>query len=180
MARIGIYFGSNEGNTEVAANQIKQALDAYEQDVAEVRNIANASIEEVAAWDYLILGISTWDIGQLQDDWDIFLPRMDDMDLTGTKVALFGLGDQYGYPDTFVDAVGVLADKVIEQGGEVYGLWDADGYQFTGSVASVEDHLMGLALDNDNEIDKSPARIKAWVDQLAYEWKIGQAQPADA
>ncbi len=180
MARIGIYFGSNEGNTEVAANQIKEALDAYEEGVGEVRNIASATIEEVAAWDYLILGISTWDIGQLQDDWDIFLPRMDDMNLTGTRVALFGLGDQYGYPDTFIDAVGVLANKVIEQGGEVYGVWDATGYQFTGSVASVEDHLIGLALDNDNEADKSPARIKEWVEQLAYEWKIGQGQPASA
>jgi flavodoxin I len=174
LARIALYYGSNEGNTAYAAEQIKEAFDAFEQDVVKIFNIATATIDDLAKWDYLILGISTWDIGQLQDDWDIFLPRMDELNMRGKKVAVYGLGDQYGYPDTFVDAVGVLADVVLQQGGELYGLWPAGEYQFTGSVASIEDHLLGLALDIENEAGKSEARVKKWVDQLAWAWGIGQ------
>ena len=37
---------------------------------------------------------------------------MDDLDLSGKKVAVFGLGDQEAYPDTFVDGLGILANKV--------------------------------------------------------------------
>ncbi len=180
MARIGLFFGSNEGNTEAAGFRIKEAFDRHEPEIVQAINIASATIEDVAAWEHIIFGISTWDIGQLQDDWDIFLPKMDDLDLTGKKVAIYGLGDQYGYPDTFVDAVGVLADKVLEQGGDVYGLWPAAGYQITGSRALIDDHLMGLALDEDNEAEKSAGRIEEWVDQLAFEWGIGERAEAGA
>ncbi len=180
MARIGLFWGSNEGNTESAGYRIKESFDRYEPDVVQVFNIASATIEDVAAWDNIIFGISTWDIGQLQDDWDIFLPRMDELDLTGKKVAIYGLGDQYGYPDTYIDAVGVLADKVLELGGELYGLWPAAGYQVSGSRALIEDHFLGLALDNDNEADKTQARIDEWVDHLAFAWGIGQEAPAIA
>ncbi len=180
MAKIGLYFGSNEGNTHIAADMIKAEFDKYEQDLVEVHNIADASLEEIAAWDYLLFGISTWDIGQLQDDWAAFLPHMDDLDLTGKKVAIFGLGDQYGYPDTYIDAAGVLADKVMERGGELYGLWSSEGYEITGSRALFEDHLLALGLDNDNEGEKHRSRIEKWVKVLAFAWGFSEPSMASA
>lgn len=174
MAKIGLFYGSNEGNTATAADLIKQEFDKYEPDVVKVHNIADASVQDIMQWDYILFGISTWDIGQLQDDWSAFLPHMDDLDLRGKKVAIFGLGDQYGYPDTYIDAAGVIADKVLERGGDLYGLWPAQGYQITGSRALVEDHLIGLGLDNDNEADKHRERIAKWVRLLAFAWGIGE------
>jgi flavodoxin I len=177
LARIGLFYGSNEGNTAHAGDQIKESFDRYEKDVVRVFNIADVTIDDVAKWKYIVFGISTWDIGQLQDDWDIFLPKMDDLDLTGKKVAIYGLGDQYGYPDTYIDAVGVLADKVMEQGGELYGLWPKKGYEISGSRAEIEDHLLGLGLDTDNEASKSKPRVAAWVDQLAFAWGLTEKSP---
>ena len=174
MAKIGLYYGSNEGNTAIAADMIKEEFDKIEPGLVEVHNIADASLEEIAAWDYIIFGISTWDIGQLQDDWAAFLPHMDDLDLSGRKVAIFGLGDQYGYPDTYLDAAGVLADKVLERGGDLYGLWSAEGYEFTGSRAAIEDHLLALGLDNDNEGEKHKERIEKWVRILAFAWGLSE------
>ena len=52
------------------------------------------------------------------------------VDFSGKKVAIFGLGDQEGYPDTFVDAIGVLANIVREGGDAVVGQVSTDGYEF--------------------------------------------------
>lgn len=180
MAKIGLYYGSNEGNTAVASDIVKEEFEKYEQDIVEIHNIADASLSEIEEWEYLIFGISTWDIGQLQDDWAAFLPHMDDLNLSGKKVAIFGLGDQYGYPDTFIDAAGVLADKVMQRGGELYGLWPVEGYEITGSVAQHKDHLLALGLDNDNEGEKHRPRIQKWVKLLAFAWGLSEEAKATA
>ena len=68
MAKIGLFYGSNDGHTEAVANRIKAAFDIYEPDPVSVTNIAHASVEDIARWDNLIFGIPTWNIGLLQDD----------------------------------------------------------------------------------------------------------------
>lgn len=175
MAKIGLFYGSNEGNTAIAADLIKEEFDKYEQDVVEVHNIADASLSDIEAWDTLIFGISTWDIGQLQDDWAAFLPHMDDLNLNGKKLAVFGLGDQYGYPDTYIDAAGVIADKAMQRGAELYGFYPLSDYEITGSRAMYKDYLLGLGLDNDNEAEKHKARISKWVKLLAFAWGLSEA-----
>jgi flavodoxin len=73
------------------------------------------------AYDTLIIGCPTWNIGQLQEDWDVVYEQMDNLDFSGKKVAIFGLGDQYDYPDNFCDAIGILGQKFIERGAELVG-----------------------------------------------------------
>jgi flavodoxin I len=38
-----------------------------------------------------------------------------------------GTGDQEGYPDKFMDAMGICAEKLAEQRGETVGYWPVDG-----------------------------------------------------
>jgi flavodoxin I len=178
MAKIGLFYGSNEGHTEMVAQQIKTEFDDYEADIVEVFNIAHSTVENVAGWDYLIFGIPTWDNGQLQDDWDIFLPQMDQLDLTDKKVALFGLGDQYLYSVTFLDAVGVLGRKVRERGGELVGYWPDDGYEIADSAALEDGMFMGLAIDQDNEPEKTAERVEAWVLQVVQEFALFEVELA--
>ncbi len=178
MAKIGLFYGSNEGHTEMVAQDIKTEFDDYEAGIVEVFNIAHSTVADVAAWDYLIFGIPTWDNGKLQDDWDIFLPQMDQLDLTDKKVALFGLGDQYLYSVTFLDAVGVLGRKVRERGGELVGYWPDDGYEIADSAALEDGMFMGLAIDQDNEPEKTAERIEAWVLQVVQEFAIFEAEPS--
>jgi len=38
-----------------------------------------------------------------------------------------GTGGQEGYADKFMDAMGILAEKLAKQGGETVGYWPVDG-----------------------------------------------------
>ena len=70
--------------------------------VESVKSIAQADRRDVGDAEALMLGVSTWADGQLQYDWKRFLPRLDEMDLSGKTIALFGLGDARGYSGEFV------------------------------------------------------------------------------
>src|SRR5215813_10199972 len=95
----------------------------------------------------LFYGSSTGNTGQLQDDWEIFLPKLAGHDMTGKKVAIFGLGDQNGYGFNFLDAAGMLADQVMEQGAQLWGLWSTQGYEFEDSKARAEEFFLCCGMD---------------------------------
>ena len=114
MANVKVIYGSSTGNTESAAAVIAGAFGT------EAINITNAKPEDFEAG-LLILGSSTWGLGELQDDWATGIAMLDGIDLTGRKVAVFGLGDQSGFGDTFVDAMGILANKAKERGAVLVG-----------------------------------------------------------
>lgn len=176
-SRIGIFFGSSTGATAAAADLIRQGFTHdYAVDV-ELLDVADFYLDEMMEYDYLIVGIPTWNIGQLQRDWEAVIEEFDQIDLTGKQAALFGLGDQIGYPDTFVDAMVFVADRLQSQGATLVGRWPATGYTFTGSWALREDgQFAGLVLDDDNQPELTPGRVQAWVDQLARTWSLPRLQ----
>ena len=159
MANVKVIYGSSTGNTESAAAVIAGAFGT------EAINITNAKPEDFEAG-LLILGSSTWGLGELQDDWATGIAMLDGIDLTGRKVAVFGLGDQSGFGDTFVDAMGILADKAKERGAVLVGETSAEGYAHTASSAEKDGKFCGLALDDNNEPDKTADRISQWVGLL--------------
>lgn len=168
MAKIGLFYGSNEGNTAGVSEQLAEIIRGMSSHEVEVRDIGQAAPSDLEEYDHLILGVSTWNIGELQDDWDMFYPDMELINLSGKKVAIFGLGDQFGYSDSFIDGVGMIGEEVIVRGGELIGQWPVGEYEFTGSIAlDIDPELfMGLAIDNDNEADKTPERLKKWAEQI--------------
>ncbi|MFW5803263.1 MAG: flavodoxin [Verrucomicrobiota bacterium] len=164
--KIGIFYGSSTGNTEAAAQAIAKTL----ADAGEVRiaGIAETAFAVFANYDALILGASTWGIGDIQDDWT----GKDDfsgVDLSGKKVAVFGTGDQESFGDTFVDAVGILAKAAERAGATLIGAWPTNGYDYSSSAAEREGKFLGLALDDDNQDDQTDERIAAWCAQLKEE-----------
>jgi len=94
------------------------------------------------------------------------------VDFSGKLVALFGLGDQFGYADYFLDAMGMLHDVVIDQGGAVIGYWPIAGYEFEASKALTEDgkEFVGLAIDEDQQPELTDERVNAWVAQIEDEF----------
>ena len=160
MNTIGLFYGSETGNTENAASMIAAQLG--EGNVA-LHNISECDAQSLLSYDNIILGASTWGFGELQSDWENFLPGFDELDLTGKTVAFFGLGDQVNYADVFLDAMGTIYEKVVERGGQPIGAWPADGYDFSASTAVVDGYFVGLALDADNQDDMTPDRIGSWV-----------------
>ncbi len=163
MKPIGLFYGSETGNTENAASMI--AAEFGESNV-DLYNIAEADPQSLLSYDNIILGASTWGFGELQSDWENFLPGFDQLDLSGKTVALFGLGDQENYADVFLDAMGTIYSKVTERGGQTVGAWPTDSYEFTGSTAVINGSFVGLALDADNQDDLTSDRISQWVAQI--------------
>lgn len=167
MAKIGIFFGTQTGNTETIAEQIQAALGGAA--IAALHDIAEAEPEDLAGYDCLILGCPTWNVGELQSDWEGFYDRLDEIDFSGKRVAYFGAGDQVGYADNFQDAIGILEAKVGSLGGKTVGYWSTDGYDFSESKAVRNGQFVGLAIDEDNQSDLTEDRIAAWTSQLKRE-----------
>ncbi len=161
MSKIGIFYGSSTGNTENAAKYIRTAIG---EDKAELFNVADISPANMKDFDFLILGISTWGYGELQDDWDAM--NLDGIDFSGKKVALFGLGDQESFADTYVDAMGILYRKAVDGGAEIVGDAAPEDYHHNSSLAEVDGRFVGLALDDDNQPELTQDRIADWVKSL--------------
>lgn len=131
MAKIGIFFGSSTGCTDRVANLIKAEIDAIGVATSDVMVISVANAKLFPNYDFLMFGGSTWNIGELQDDWAVALPAMTGDGLKGKKVALFGCGDQFGYSNSFVDAIGIIGERITQLGAETVGWIVPDGsYQY--------------------------------------------------
>ncbi len=159
--KVGIFFGSTTGTTEGVAERIAEHFDG-----AEVTPVADADFSELADLDLVILGSSTWGVGDLQEDWEDRIDDLSEVDLSGKSVALFGAGDQEGYPDSFVDSIGILAEAVEGAGAKIVGQIENSGYSFDESKAVRDGKLLGLPIDEDNESDLTDERIANWVKQV--------------
>ncbi len=161
MANAIVVYGSTTGNTERAAKKIAKKLG-----IAEVKNITDLSASDFEDYDQLILGTSTWDEGELQEDWVSVFEDLDDVDLSDKTIALFGLGDQDAFGQWFVSGIGKIYRKVLSRGARVVGFWPTDGYDFQDSEGVENGKFVGLALDDDNQEDMTDERISAWCEQI--------------
>ena len=167
MNKIGLFFGTDTGNTETVAESMVESLkELTGQDIVDVYEIYQKKSEDMSAYNYLILGQPTWYDGELQGDWEEFLPELKNIDFTGKKVALFGLGDQYGYASYFCDALGIYADIIEDQGGEIVAFTSVEGYELDYSKAQREDQFVGLCLDVDNEDELTEERVDKWLQDV--------------
>ena len=172
---IGLFYGSSTCYTEMAAEKIRDSiLEKLPKQKIDVHNIADNCIDLIPQYHQLILGIPTWDYGELQEDWETHWKSLDDLDLSHTKVAIFGLGDQVGYPQWFQDALGYLCAKMVHQGATAIGLWPNKGYEFEQSKALTEDEnfFVGLALDDENQFDLTDQYIDQWCRQILHEFGL--------
>ena len=170
-APIGLFYGSSTCYTEMSAEKIQ---DYFGRDKVDIFNIADTPIEQLNHYTQLILGIPTWDYGELQEDWEGVWDDLDSIDFSDKTVALFGLGDQIGYPDWFLDAMGYLHNKVLLRGATMVGYWPNQGYRFKASQAlnDNDSHFLGLALDDENQFDQSEQRIASWCEQLKQHFAL--------
>lgn len=169
MKKIGIFYGTGTVKTAAIAGEIKKAFGNAELETVPVEKAWRQNFE---ACENLIVGTSTWFDGELPTYWDEILPELETLHLNGKKVAIFGLGDQVGYPDNFADGIGLLAQTFESAGATLIGFTSTEGYHFNRSLAVRDHRFMGLVLDLENQANLTDTRIRQWVEQLKKELEV--------
>jgi flavodoxin I len=166
---VGLYYSTTTGNTETVAGYIGAALGI------EAEDIGSAEDDAILAHDAIVVGAPTWHTGADEQrsgtSWDEWLyDNLPNLDFTGKKVAIFGVGDSGSYSDNFCDATGELYECFTKQGAEIIGGTSADdGFDYTESKGVVDGKFVGQVFDEDNYYDASEERANAWIEQLKGE-----------
>lgn len=163
MEKIGIFYSFNSHKTKLVAEKI---IEKYSENEIEAVNAETVTEEEFLKFNRLILGVPTWFDGEFPNYWDEFVPAIEELDLSGKKIAIYGLADQKGYPENFGDAVGLMADLVRQRGAEVIGETSPEGYAFEGSKALQNGKFIGLIIDQENQARHTPERLDMWIEEL--------------
>lgn len=167
MKKIGLFYGAKAKKTAEIAKKIEKEFGEGLTAVA----VEDAWSKDFEEFDQLIIGTSTWFDGELPTYWDEVIPELVSLDMKNKKVAIFGLGDQVNYPDNFVDGIGILAEAMEGVGAKIVGETSPEGYEFDQSRALKDGKLLGLAIDMENQPDKTDERIKTWCKQIKKEFK---------
>jgi flavodoxin I len=164
---VGLFVGSDTGNTEEIG---KELLKKWNISEIEYIDASKMTIEDFDRFQVIIIGLSTWYDGDLQSDFEAFYEDFKTIDFSGKAVAMFGLGDQTGYAEFFVDGLGILGEVILSNGGYIFGMWPNDGYRFDQSKGLYDDQTFyGLALDFENQEELNDQRLQTWLEMLEHE-----------
>lgn len=172
MNKIGIFYGTEKGMTAAMAQVMYKVLG--DEIAEEPVNVNEAKVSELLQYKALILGVPSYGVGELpgrttgsqEGNWEEFLFRMDEADLSGKRVALFGLGNQQKYYDRFASSLIHLYRHFVAYGAEVIGAWSIEGYHFTRSHSVIDNQFVGLVLDHHNQPEMTKDRIITWLAQV--------------
>jgi flavodoxin I len=167
MKKIGLFYSFNSAKTAKIAEKIKSSFTGH--DIQNV-NVEIADENSLALFDCMIFGAATWFDGELPNYWDEYLPAVEEADLSGKKLAIFGLGDQINYPENFCDAIGIIADFFEKRGAQIVGKFPVEGFNFEASKAVRNNEFLGLPLDQENQARLTNMRIEKWVETLKLEF----------
>ena len=166
MKKVGIFYGSTLGNCRKIAEKLQIEFSPENADLFDIESAKPADLKK---YDNLILGTSTWGVGEMQEDWGNFAEQLEKNDMTGKKVAFFGIGDQVEWTDSFVNGMGLLHHRIAKKA-DVVGYTSMEGYDFEISLAVKNDKFVGLAIDVVNQDNLTDQRITDWVEQLKKEF----------
>ena len=172
MNKIGIFYGTETGLTETMAQVMYRVLG--DEIASAPINVKQAKVSELLLYKSLILGTPSYGVGELpgrttgseEGNWEEFLFRLDEADLSGKRIALFGLGNQQKYFDRFASSLIHLYQHVVAYGAEVVGAWSTEGYYFSRSHSVIDNKFVGLVLDHHSQPEMTKARIVGWLEQI--------------
>ncbi len=168
MYKVGIFFGSDTGNTKRISYYILDKMSRCF--TTKVLNISHSSINDFYDFDVLILGTSTWYCGELQYDWDDFLSNFRKINFSKKIIAFFGCGNQEDYGDFFCDGVSKLYNIVIKDNPIIVGYWPVLNYKFISSKSLFnKNYFLGLMLDEEYQLEFTVKRINIWTSKLILE-----------
>ena len=172
--RIKLIYGSDTNNTEYVIDTYVMSI-LEQMGEVDLKTVSEVTEKDWHDADLYILSISTWYDGELQSDWEMYFETFNEIDFSNKTVAVFGLGDQWGYDEWFCDGVGILAKVVESNGGTVIGKWardDSYDFETNPKVLIDENTFWGLPLDEDNQSDLTQERVTNWLQQVKSDYEI--------
>lgn len=171
MSNIGVFYGPAGGSTERVARLIAKEYG----DNIDLIAVDDVTVEQFNNYDNIICGVATigqdsWNQDVKANSWNSTLSKLSTFNLEGKKIACFGLGNQITYGSKFVDALGVLVERLGETGATIVGEVTTDGYNFEESLAEKDGKFVGLPIDEDTEDEKTLGRVQCWIEQLKGEF----------
>ncbi|VFP81483.1 flavodoxin FldA [Buchnera aphidicola] len=161
MKKIGIFYGSDTGNTEKISYIIYKKIGI---DKSDIFDISNTSLKKIENFNILFFGISTWYYGELQCDWEDSLNMLNKINLNNKIIALFGCGDQEDYSEYFCDSIGIMFNILKKKNVHFVGEWPIINYNFESSKARKnKTHFFGLTIDEDNQPQLTKQRVNKWL-----------------
>ena len=168
MSKTVIIYSFHTQKSKKVAEKVIETFGKENIQAVNAEELTSAVFEENSNF---ILSAPTWFDGELPNYWDEFVPELEEMDLKNKTFAVFGLGDQKGYPENFCDAIGILVGILENCGAKIIGKIPAEGYTFEHSKSQRGDIFVGLPLDQENQGRLTNERITNWVAQLKKEMK---------
>jgi len=169
--KVALFYAPKGGKVDCISRIITDKARKYQIDRMCVTEV---SADKILEYDKIIFGNSSIyngsNLAVVDKNWKSFLNELQKIDLTGKKVAIFGLGNHLTYPAHFVDSIGYLANFLEERNAKIYGKVVDEGYEYRDSKALRDGFFMGLPLDEETESDKSEGRIDCWLEQLRKEF----------
>ncbi len=107
------------GTTMMVAEHIKDYL-AGKSIESTMEDMADITPDDLAKYDLVFAGSSTWDDGRYNDVSREFFEKLEssDVDLSSVKFGVFGLGDQF-YPH-FCTVVDLMKETLVSKKGNVF------------------------------------------------------------
>lgn len=161
MAKVGVVYGTNAGDTKVVAEYIAKNFDS------EIINAKELTLDFLNSYDKLIFAASTHGHGDLQKDFKAKLDIIAEAEFGGKTLALVGVGGQVKHPTTFLDGLVEFLPHI--RGVKLVGATDIDGYAFKNSLSFINGKFIGLAIDYKNDKDWQ-ARADKWVEFIKSEF----------
>lgn len=162
MKKIGIFYGTTSGITAGIVDEIEFYLRGEEYEVFDVAN----GIDEMENLENLILVSPTYGVGELQKDWENVYDKLKSLDFTNKIVGIVGVGNQFAFGESYAGAMRKLYDAVIDKGAKVVGFTSTEGYSYEETESVINNKFVGLALDESNQDNETPDRIKAWIEEI--------------
>ncbi|CAG1020683.1 menaquinone-dependent protoporphyrinogen oxidase [Methylococcales bacterium] len=172
MTKIGLFFGTETGTTRLIAKKIHKLLG--DDVAAKPVNVNRTAPADFLQYDELILGIPSYgdgampgrSAGCIEANWEEFLQELGEVDLSGKRIALFGLGAQERYSDRFASSMIQLYRVLKDYGADIVGAWSTEGYEFKHSASIVDGQFVGLVIDQRTQGMLTDQRIREWVEQI--------------
>jgi len=172
MDKIGMFFGTETGTTRLIAKKLHKLLG---DEIAEKPiNVNRIQADDFLQYNALILGTPSYGVGDipglsagcLERNWEEFISQFGKPDLSGKRIAMFGLGAQERYSERFASSLIALYRVFEGLGAQMIGDWPVEGYSFENSASVQHGRFVGLVIDQRTQSMYTDQRLAAWVQQI--------------